>query len=186
MTEQPTMRDIVDVVFAQLRLTFGVQWDRMWSDGVELQDGRDRGVELTKEHWSRELAIYDDQRYRLRYALGEVKRWSKPPNLGDFRSLCGQAPRSAAPPALPKPRAEPNPRVIEALVKAISGPKPDPLAWARRPKSVYAMNLIVSGARAGDKVLCEILRGHCRQGHPHLTHAAQAWYASQNAQEVSP
>lgn len=180
---ETTMRDIVDVVFAQLRLTFGAQWDRMWADGVETPDGRDRGVELTKEHWVRELAIYDQYRYRLRYALGEAKRMARPPNLGEFRALCGMAPPDKQP-ALPPPERVRNPTAVDDIRRTINArPKPHPLSWARDPKSKVAMGFVVAGARAGDERLRALLRKHCIDEHPMLTHAAIQWYLHDNERE---
>lgn len=174
-----TMDDIVNEIFAQLRLTFGAEWDRKWASGQVSERGTDVGIDMAKMHWANELAGFNAQRYRLRYALRNAKRSTRPPNLAEFRALCNAAPPPPSPyVALPKPEERRVAReVIAQAGGSITRERADPLQWAREPRSAVAMAALVRGARA-DARLYGILAEHVKAEHRLVTNEARSVIAA--------
>lgn len=90
----------VEHIWATMRATYGAAFDRQWAcpEGVEPAEH----VRQLKAVWGRELARFQQSKASLSYGLENLPE--RPPNLIEFKAICGRMPHSDAL-ALPSPPA---------------------------------------------------------------------------------
>lgn len=115
-------------IFAVMRATYGIAFDRCWAPSPGVDPVIHMG-EL-RAYWARELAGATP--HAIRYALENLPE--HPPNLVQFKALCSRRPEVGLP-ALPAPKADPE-RVRAVLGRmAVSGWVTNPRGWADRLKA---------------------------------------------------
>jgi hypothetical protein len=121
---------VVERIFATMRGTYGVSFDRQWEPPPDRSPAQHL-AEL-RRFWAQELAAWADDVDAISWALSHLP--PKPPNLLEFRALCARRPEPirAAEPAQPVSPARMR-RVLEKL-RTLGAEKAskDPRAWARR------------------------------------------------------
>lgn len=152
---------LVERLFDRFIGAFGAQkFGAMW-DGVEER-------ESVMHMWADQLSRFHQQTVgaALQSVIDSGREW--PPTLPEFVALCRDAAitRSNAvgityqPTPTPRDVAQENlARIREMLSRIGEAGRADPLHWARHPKSVKAVELMLRGAER-DNRLREIVRGH--------------------------
>ena len=156
-------RDWVERIFLRLQGVYGSQFTGKYLTG-ELVNGRDVGYENAMHVWGDELRGFADDGNAIGYALNNLD--SKfPPNVREFIEICRRAPRKELP-ALPAPEANPAKAAeFSSSAKKVTSLSKDPIAWARRPKSQFAFNALMSLVNEGDSQFEEILHDLTKAGH---------------------
>lgn len=149
-------------VFARLQAMFGTRFVQTW---------RGADMELVYAEWDRALA--NVARDRVAAAVDDCRQLEQPPDLPKFLALCRQRPSVTDAPRIAfdggrttdRETARENLRRIKAALKSIGdGPAArDPLHWAKHPRSVAAVELMIRGAKH-HRGLREVLIGHLRDG----------------------
>lgn len=122
-------------IFATLRATYGVAFDRLWEcppcpPGGDPKQHLHAHYEGIKAHWGRELAGFQRNPGAIAHALAHLPE-TTPPNLPQFKALLLRAPPPPVP-ALEAPQPDPA-RVAEAIGRArAAGGVSDPKGWATR------------------------------------------------------
>lgn len=154
-THHPLPAAWVERLFARFAATWGVQ-----------RLGATFPVEThveTKRIWAEQLGRFEGETIAraVQAETDSGREW--PPSLAEFVESCRQASlgrvSSQGFPALPAPA---DPAVGQAALEPLRGAASatrDPLRWARHPRSVHAVVLLIRGAQR-DRRLQEILRGH--------------------------
>ena len=102
----PTIEQLVDVIFTKLNLTYGRDFSSRW-EGIDMQD--------VKSDWAHELAGCEKNPQSIKYALQNLPH-SKPPTVFEFRAIARRAPEMYVP-QLDAPAANPD-VVRQALAQA--------------------------------------------------------------------
>ena len=102
----PTIEQLIDVIFTKLNLTYGRDFSSRW-EGIDIQD--------VKNDWSHELAGCEKNPQSVKYALQNLPH-SKPPTVFEFRAIARRAPDMYVP-QLDAPAANPD-VVRQALAQA--------------------------------------------------------------------
>lgn len=144
----------IDRIFGQLIKLYGREFRDRYADVDPAQ---------LRGQWAVTLGGFRDQPERIAAALKACESRDRPPNLPEFIRLCREA-HPTARPRLDAPRPDPavvreQVRRVSAAVEIIAGPKADPLRWARHPRSVHAVRLLIRGAARNAK-LRSILAAH--------------------------
>lgn len=92
----------IDRIFSKLSARFGRDFLGRW-EGLDL--------DVVKADWAEELAGLQDRPDAIKYALENIG--TKPPNVGEFKEICGRAPVAGLL-ALDQPRASED--VIERAI----------------------------------------------------------------------
>lgn len=161
MSSQPNSAALVERLFDRLAMIFGAQKvGSMW-EGIE-----DRS-EVTRM-WGQQLSRFHPQSIgaALQAVIDSGREW--PPTLPEFVELCRQSAvgRQNAQAigytqdVTPQGEALQNLERIKSMMSRIGeAGRRDPMHWAKHPKSVQAVRLLVRGAKT-DNRLREILRSH--------------------------
>lgn len=146
----------VDRLFERFTAIFGAQKVAgMWAGAP---------IAVVKQTWAEQLGRLDPDmvRFGLQRCVDNGLEW--PPTLPEFVALCRQPPPIAAhqPAMLPPPvsrehAAEHMRKVRELMNRPVFAS--DPMFWAKYPKSVAAVNLLVQGAEHNHR-LAAILQEH--------------------------
>jgi hypothetical protein len=126
--------------------------------------------ERVKKTWATELSRFAGEPDRIAFAIRSQLNSPFPPTLPEFMALCRQAPSAAKPAALleHKPTPEQRERNADAaasMQRAVSKASGfDYLAWAKRPRSQAALDMVRRGAMDGDSRLKSIIDDLVRQG----------------------
>lgn len=153
--------ELVERLFDKLTLIFGVQKvGSMW-EGIE-----DRSSVLRL--WEQQLSRFHPQSIgaALQAVIDSGKEW--PPTLPEFVEMCRQSAvgRQNAQAigytqdVTPQGEALQNLERIKSMMSRVGeAGRIDPMHWAKHPKSLQAVMLLVRGAKA-DNRLRDILRSH--------------------------
>jgi hypothetical protein len=121
--------------------------------------------------WADALGEYRGKPHCLQAALEQMKLRPFPPTLPEFLADCRSGERQFPEfkPLPPPPTPEMRERVkqgmaeFDAFMSAKTAGQPDPLAWAKRPKSQAAVRLLRDGAKRSRR-LAVILNNLIRDG----------------------
>lgn len=131
----------VDRIFERLAGIYGTQFTAKFPNAEE-----------AKKVWAAELGVFDNHPEAISFALENLPI-ERAPNVLEFREICRRAPRNE-----PKKREDNTPvnpeRVAEFSREAqqIMSREKDHLAWARRPASQVAMDLVISGSKRDSRL----------------------------------
>jgi hypothetical protein len=131
----------IDRIFERLAGIYGLQFSAKFPNTEEA-----KGV------WATELGAYDSRPDAIQFALDNLPI-DHAPNALEFREICRRAPRDEPKavrddtPSNPEKAAE-FARKAERLMRDDR----DHLAWARRPASQVAMDLVVSGSKRDSRL----------------------------------
>lgn len=147
---------LAERIFARLQALWGTKFLQLW-----------RGADMAEVYatWDKALAAVSPE--RIRAALKDCEAIDQPPTLPLFLRMCRDQPASVVPlrvayagPVTTPEQARQNLARIGAMLAEIGAAgRRDSLRWAKHPRSVHAVLLMVQGAKrhAG---LREVLRGH--------------------------
>ena len=165
----------------------------MWGDLTE------ENVANVRLMWGQALGEFRAETIAAALAALPSRASGWPPSLPEFVDLCRQAAQAranaepalaalAAPPVDPVQARANVERVTEAVAGAVTA-KRDPLAWARAPRSAFAVRSVVKGAKLDPK-LREVLEAHiadrgARMATPEAAAAFARFLDAGSAGEVS-
>lgn len=165
----------IERLFDRFKLAYGAQKvGAMWQ-GMEPSE--------VMQAWSEQLARFnaDALRKALQATIDSGKEW--PPTLPEFVAMCREFFRPEHMPALPMPDRRVNPEGMRRVQQSVENlaPPDDPLFWAKHPKSVTAVRMLIRGAQEHSglaDVLANLIRdpSPCRwpQARKMLEHAPRS------------
>jgi hypothetical protein len=115
----------VESLFARLTIRYGSAFMRQYAD---------IDADAVKADWADVLGGFAGQPEAIRYALENLPA-DKPPNAGQFRLMCNNAPVSAALAITSEVRADPA-RVADLVASVRPMSANDPKQWARRLQQI--------------------------------------------------
>lgn len=154
MNDEQRMSAVITRLFARFQGIYGTSFTMKFSTGVNSSTGIDDGWENAKSVWSQDLASYVDRLEVIADALRYVDP-DRPPSSRQFLQICHEAAKHAelrnpqkAIPYVPNDNdIERIKRAAELAVRSVGASSQDDLAWARKPKSQMALDLVVEGSK---------------------------------------
>lgn len=126
----------VQRIWGAMRATYGASFDRMWPcppcpAGVDPAKHAADHTSVLLGHWAKELGRFQSNPSALQFGLSNLP--ANPPNLIEFKAICGRAPRANDHLSLPAPEVsrEGLARVQQKLANGLGGAL-DPMDPVRR------------------------------------------------------
>ena len=114
----------IDKIFDKLTLTYGQQFLNRW---------RDIDLNAVKSDWMHELSVFEKAPHCIAFALSNLP--DSPPTVGQFKTLCRQAPSAQSALPAPEPKADPARMAAElaklAPLRVVPVERVDSRDWAR-------------------------------------------------------
>ena len=153
----------VERIFLRLQGVYGNQFVGKFANG-QVIDGKDVGYENAMQVWSEELGGFADNPDAIAYALRNLGA-TYAPSVLEFANLCRQAPKKSLP-ALEAPVADPviSKKSLDVAKEAVHGNK-DMHAWAKRPRSQHALNLLLRWCKENDSDAKRYYKDLMERGH---------------------
>lgn len=148
---------LAERIFARLQALWGTKFLQLW-----------RGADMAEVFATWDHALQGVSPDRIMAALRDCETLDQPPTLPVFIRMCREQPTTnvvplrvgyAGPVTTPEQARQNLARIQAALAEFGQSSRRDPLHWARHPKSLHAVLLMVQGAQR-HPALREILRGH--------------------------
>lgn len=169
MTEQlisrpPLPLSWVAKIFYRMQGRYGSMWVDKWRTGETGANGVDAGVANAMEVWAEELSGFADKSECIKYSLDVAAGNKFPPSCPEFLELCRECARRKISDALklekkitPEER-EQQKLMADKIAGAVKKPEEfDHLAWAKKPRSQFALDAIRLEIKNGNRVLVEVV-----------------------------
>lgn len=160
----------VDSLFDRLEAAYGSKWLNMWGH-TKLPN--------VKSLWAEKLSGFVDNPGSITFALNALDEHPFPPTLPEFIALCRKAPQ---PKRQTLPAPEPDKQKIEAAAleaRRVTAGKQDPVGWAKRPRSQYALDAVIDLAKRGDTFFAGVLDALREAGRVDGNKLVQRWDGQQ-------
>lgn len=154
----------VEKIFSRLSAIYGTAFSGKFGNDVE----------NALEVWGEELGGFADNPDAIGYALRNLNPTYAPSAL-EFVNLCRQAPKKSLP-ALDSPVADPvtSKKSLNVAKEAVHGNK-DFHAWAKRPRSQHALNLLLRWCKENDSDAKRYYKDLMERGHVDGASLVNCW-----------